>query len=556
MAAALASPRETIDNLDALLARGTGRWLCLLAVVQLAWFSLATAFSTRPLFSLLGSNWRRMGLVTLAALLIFGVWAAGVLCRQRGAQALVLRAFAVAAILASLYGIAQYFDIDPFQSPASYHAQAGDSTIVRPPGPLGHADYFGWWLAIALFCAIYRARVESGLWRWIGIAAAALSAVAILLSGTRSAIVGVLAGFLALAIARYRVRGKWRPESIRTPLIAGLLCAGILAAFYFSPAGTRLRARVTWSADEPVGGARPLLWRDSLRMAAARPWAGFGPETFAAEFPRYQSPQLARLLPDFYHESPHNTALDALTEEGIPGFLIVLAWAALGICAAARARCPALAGAFVASCVVSMFGAMTIGPAFATLLIVALLVSENPARATGRLRWKPAMVFVVSTPLAACLGVFGLWLAVTDFNLSRFERNPSAALYHSMVRWRLPGAAEDLYCARRFAEIAPVDPAAATEAAARAITTADNPPNAWYNLAIFLANSNDATGVEHALRASSALAPSWFKPHLALANYLALTGKPAEARAEAGKAFLLDAGKDAEVAETFLKLAH
>ena len=31
--------------------------------------------------------------------------------------------------------------------------------------PLGHADYFGWWLAIAFFCSASLVRVEIGLWR-------------------------------------------------------------------------------------------------------------------------------------------------------------------------------------------------------------------------------------------------------------------------------------------------------------------------------------------------------------------------------------------------------
>ncbi len=234
-----------------------------------------------------------MGLFTLVGLLIFAAWAAGLLCRTRESHAAVLRAFAIAAIVASLYGIAQYFDIDPLQSPAGYHARAGDSTIVRPPGTLGHADYFGWWLAIAIFCAIYSARIETGFWRWIAGAACVFSGVAIVLSGTRAAMLGVVAGFVVVGVKPVRIKPA------RKSVLAGLLLAVVFAAFYFSPAGTRLRARLSGRPDEPIGGARPLLWRDSLRMAAARPWTGFGPETFAAEFPRYQSTDLARLLPDF-----------------------------------------------------------------------------------------------------------------------------------------------------------------------------------------------------------------------------------------------------------------
>ena len=91
-------------------------------------------------------------------------------------------------------------------------------------------------------------------------------------------------------------------------------------AFYFSPAGLKLRARGQWELEDLRGGARLLLWRDSLRMARERSLLGFGPDTFGVEFPRYQSVELSRAYPDFYHESPHNIFLDALVSQGVPGW--------------------------------------------------------------------------------------------------------------------------------------------------------------------------------------------------------------------------------------------
>src|SRR6185312_878827 len=346
-----------------------GRWLCGLATAQILWYAIAADFSTRPAFSLLGSNWRRMGLVTVAALCVFAVLAAASASRRSAFVSAMVRAYTVAMLPASLYGILQYFDIDPLQAATAYHAQAGNSTIVRPPGTLGHADYFGWWLAIGIFFALAVARNDRRVWRWAGMLACVAGAIAIVLSGTRSAILAVGIGFVVLALL-----SGLRPR--RKHWIIGIAAVAVFAMFYVSPAGTRLRARVRWSSDEPTGGARPLLWRDSLAMVAARPFTGFGPETFAAEFPRFQSVGLARLLPDFYHESPHNVALDALTGEGIPGLAIALGWVVLGGWSAWRARtglAPYLAGSLAASCVAGVFGVPTVGPAQATLLTTALL---------------------------------------------------------------------------------------------------------------------------------------------------------------------------------------
>jgi O-antigen ligase len=320
---------------------------------------------------------------------------------------------------------------------------------------------------------------------------------------------------------------------------------------------------VQWSASEPLGGARPLLWRDSLRMVADRPLTGFGLETFAAEFPRYQSTDLARLLPAFYEESPYNTALDALTSEGIPGFVFALGWLALGGYAVSRARrgnsalTLALASALIASAVAAMFSAVTAGPLILTALVLAMLVAMAPEDATLRPKVRLAMVLAISAPVGLCLLAYGVMLSISDFTLAQFERGTGLAAYRLVVRTAMQGAAEDMYCSGRLTKVCAGEPACAAsaiEAATRATRTADNPSTAWYNLAILNAARNDPAPVEKALRTAMTLAPNWFKPHWALAVLLEITGRRPEARSEAAQATFLDAGKDPEVVRTLLQI--
>ncbi len=544
--------RSLARGLSALWNRRSGRWLCVLVLAQMAWLAVCSALSSRPWFSMLGTNWRRMGTLTLLGAVVCLVVVAGELCRRDAGTATILRTTSVAAIFASLYGIAQYFDIDPWQSAVAYHAQAGDSTIVRPPGTMGQADYFGWWLAIALFCAVQLCATETGGWRWIGRAAALLSGVAILFSGTRAAMVAVVTGF-AFVFVRTGM-------NVRRIHVAGSVALVVLlAGFYVSPAGTRLRARVAWSATEPAGGARPLLWRDSLRMAKGRPLTGFGPETFATVFPRYQSTDLARLLPAFYQESPHNAALDALTGEGIPGLALAFGWVGLGLYAGNRADSVSrfIAGALVASVIAAMFSAITVGPLIATGLAIAMLVAATTEDKTRRIEFRPWILFVAAAPFGLGLLGYGAALVISDAALMQFQRDSGPATYQRVVQTELPGAAEDLYCARRLSQICNGDStciSSAAEAAARAISSADNPANAWYNFAIFQAARNAPAPVEKALGTSIVLAPNWFKPHWALARLLAITGRLVEARAEAARALFLDAGKDPEVVQTVRQL--
>jgi hypothetical protein len=188
------------------------------------------------------------------------------------------------------------------------------------------------------------------------------------------------------------------------------------------------------------------------------------------------------------------------------------------------------------------------------------MVPEEDCR--PRLKLKPVFALTAAAPVALCLAAYGVALTASDFSLAVFQRSRIAdapQAYSSLVQMELPGAAEDLYCARRLMSICGTiaNPAHQAEcwrtaswAAARATNSDDNPPNAWYNLALFAAATNDPATVEKALKSASALAPNWFKPHWALAKLFALTGHRVEARSEAERASFLDGGKDAEVTET------
>jgi hypothetical protein len=207
--------------------------------------------------------------------------------------------------------------------------------------------------------------------------------------------------------------------------------------------------------------------------------------------------------------------------------------------------------------VAAMFSAVTAGPSILTALVLAMLVAMTPEDAAPRLAIRPATVLAISAPVAVCLLAYGVLLVVSDFTLSQFEHGAGVAAYRLVVRTEMPGAAEEMYCSRRLTEVCAYKPECAMsvfEAATRATTTTDNPPNAWYNLAVLTAAKNDPAPVENALRTAITLAPNWFKPHWALASLLEVTGRPAEARREAARALFLDADKDPEVVRTLLRI--
>ena len=540
------------------------RWFLWVVCGMAVSLVVSTLASVNPALSLGGSNWRYWGLVTQLAALGLACLVA-VCCAGRPERwRVMLRAVAASGLIGASYGIAQYFGWDALLDARGYHVGEGIWTIVRPPSTLGHADYFANWLLFVVFCSAGCSAGDSSFWKWLARVSVALSSVAIVLSGTRAALIGLGAGALFLIF--------WRGLRLTRRVVAmALAIAAAAAVFYVSPAGAMLRARVHWVLQEPTGGARSLLWRDSLRMSAARWPAGFGPETFIGSFARYQSAELGRAYPDFYHESPHNMFLDVLVAQGVAGLVLLLGLCGTGFAAAWRMRGSPVAGALAAGLlgmtISEQFASLMLPTALAYYVTVALLVSltfraplePGPA---GR-RW-PRMTLAII--FASVLMVFGvrLWLAETalaavrrDLDWNRLSE--ADAHYADYQSWRWPAASADLWYSRRLAQLAGSDAERIVRiqafqqaglAAQRATETGDAPFNAYYNLAAFYARRNDFAHTEQSLRSAIACAPNWFKTHWMLAQVLQAASRLPEAEAEAATAAALDGGKHPEVTST------
>jgi len=554
------------------------RWFLLSICAMAVSLAVSTLASVNPALSLGGSNWRYWGLLTQLAALGFAYLVAACCAGRPDRLRIVLRAIAASGLIVAVYGIVQYFGWDPWLDARGYHIGEGIWTIVRPPSTLGHADYSANWLLFAVFAGAALAVSEQRTpWRWLAWAAAAAGSVAIVLSGTRAAMLGLLAGAALLLISGAGSQPARDSQSrlhrrFRLPYVALILAIAAAAAlFYLSPAGEKLRARVHWAREEPAGGARLLLWRDSLRMAAARWPAGYGPETFIATFARRQSVDLARAYPDFYHESPHNIYLDVLVAQGVAGPVLLLALAASGFAAASSMRrnpaAGALASGLAAMTISGQFACFTLPTGLAYYVAIAMLVSLGigaplPSWPVSR-RWPRV---AAAACCAGVLIVFGVRLTMAETVLAAARRSLDAVLvsdaanrYAQYEHWRWPGPSADLWYSRRLAQIAGSNAERmiriqalqqAGLAAQGATQTTEAAFNAYYNLAAFYARQNDFVRTEQSLRTAISYAPNWFKTHWMLAQVLQAALRLKEAESEAATAVALDGGKHPEVTGT------
>ncbi len=165
--------------------------------------------------------------------------------------------------------------------------------------------------------------------------------VALMMTGTRSALIGLLGLALLLPVLTLLYRRQWRSTgwhtkncvSLAVLLMATILCLGsIPSANYklikeFGPGDAIDRAfKRTLSLakpDEYSSGSfsvRAQMWRATLRMISAHPVSGVGAGAWEVHIPKYQDRDHP-LEADYY---AHNEPLQLLAEYGLTGWLVLL----------------------------------------------------------------------------------------------------------------------------------------------------------------------------------------------------------------------------------------
>ena len=512
---------------------------------------LATLFSADRVLSLAGSEWRRMGLPAWLACLALAAAIPGTTGDNPARRRLLLQSIAAAGIIAAIYGLAQYTGHDPWIATALYHIGEGEWQIVRPPAMLGYVSYFALYIAAAMFVAAGLAVTASRRPVQVAWAAgAAVMAIALVVTGSRGAWVGAAVGVLILAI---KLPG-------RRAVLTGLLVAVALAgAFVASPLGQPVRSRMRWFVEDPAGGSRLYLWRDSLRLAAAHPLLGVGPDAFGLAFAPAESLDLALATRDFYVESPHNVFLDYLTSAGLPA---LIAFAALCFLAL-RAPDTFLLAAFAAGLVAAQFIADIIPTRLLLLSLAALAVPGVPqARMKPITRW--ATGACATTGLALLL-VFGIALARSDRALHLAEEAARAGRFDLMLeQGPATQKAYPFEYSRLLGQVAMLPNFAPgpraflfvqAEAAAReALPHSERPHLIHLHLSSLEALQGRYPEAQAELEATIRSSPTWFRPRWQLAVLLDQAGRHAEAAEQATAALERGARSIPEIAGGLLRI--
>ena len=264
----------------------------LVAAAYVAWCLLTVVWSvSRP-----ASVQRAATMVQLLGML----WVLWECCRTRPAQDWLLRAYVAGASAASLLTVARY----ALRQQTYYHRYAAPGF---DPNDMGVT------LALALPMCLHLAASSRGIAAWGARLAAALIMSALLLTGSRTALVAAGVAFLYAALTWRRAAPAQRATSAALALLL------ILSTVRLAPRTSRQRL-ATLPAEAITGTFhdRTKIWKAGLKLLRHHWVGGVG----IAAFPEAAKPWLGTSPIATMPYTAHDTFLSVAVESGVPGVLL------------------------------------------------------------------------------------------------------------------------------------------------------------------------------------------------------------------------------------------
>ena len=223
----------------------------------------------------------------------------------------IAQGIALGGVLSALYGLAQ-FVLDYWRLREQGLPFYENYVVHQITGFMSHWMTFSGQLMMVLLLVVSGA-LFGGLSRRMRLGAwlcAAVVTLALLAAFTRGVWLGAFAG-VAYLLARSKRRLLW------------LLPVALLLLYFASPSWLQRRSQSIFDLGTDTSNqSRVVMFWTGMRMIAAHPWLGVGPEQVGAEFLRYKPAGMP--LPRAWYGHLHNNFLQLAAERGIPCLLFWL----------------------------------------------------------------------------------------------------------------------------------------------------------------------------------------------------------------------------------------
>jgi len=295
-----------------------------ISIFVLAFFIIATTASllAQDFSRSVWSNYERMmGLWTLAhVLLLFFITAS--MCRDYKKSLWLLRSVSLASLIVSLIGIFEFI---------------GNSGTARVEGPLRNAAFLASYLLLSAFISLWltlredSTKKEALLWGCVFL----LSCLALFLTATRGALVGLAGGLgvLSILVLLYAPEDKLT-LGLRNKLLKKYIAIGWLLCIVLLSGAILFRERLTNSSFDPVSRLASISFKDNSFQGRLKIWrvgwggwrerflGGWGVENIDTMFNKRYGPELIDLEP--WIDRAHNVVLDMGIAVGVIGLFVYL----------------------------------------------------------------------------------------------------------------------------------------------------------------------------------------------------------------------------------------
>jgi len=290
-----------------------------ISIFVLVFFIVATivSFFAQDFSRSVWSNYERMmGLWTLTHVLLFFFITTNI-CRDYKKSLWLLRSASLAALIVSLIGIFEFI---------------GSSGAARVEGPLRNAAFLASYLLLTAFIALWltlredSTKKEALLWGCVFL----LSCLALFLTATRGALVGLAGGLGVLSILVLLCAPEDKSTlGLRNKLLKKYVTVGWLLCIVLLSGAILFRERLARSSFDPISRLASISFKDNSFQGRLKIWrvgwegwrarflGGWGVENIDIMFNEKYDPGLIDLEP--WIDRAHNVVLDMGIAVGFVG---------------------------------------------------------------------------------------------------------------------------------------------------------------------------------------------------------------------------------------------
>lgn len=285
-------------------------------------FALISAIaSPHPPSAIFGSALNRQGFLTLAAYALL-VWLCVQVVRKRSHVRALGVAVVVGGLCVAVYGLIQVAGLDParWTDTSDWLFERGFSTLANP-------DVYGGYLTLPLCLAVALAlAARTTKTRLLAGLAACVVGIALVVSLTRAAWLGALAGLVVLALFWWRSGSSSRrllAVAFAVVVVVVAIAVGISLTNESSDALDRVAELTARSSSLE---SRLVIWRAAAATAAERPLLGEGPDSLRFGWYRHESSGSENAATRYLvADDAHNAPLMLAATLGIPAAVCLVA---------------------------------------------------------------------------------------------------------------------------------------------------------------------------------------------------------------------------------------